>query len=126
MIQWSPRSQRHIDQLHRSLQRLLEDYADEVERQFDITITDSFRDEMAQNQAFKAGRSKLLWPNSAHNKQPALAFDFCCAGVDKGHEYIREPMLMRQGVIRHIAEKRGIKLKPLILWDLPHVEIDLT
>lgn len=123
-IQFGPRSRGNIDQLHPTLAHLLFRVADEFPAELDITVTDSFRGEAAQNKAFDEGKSKKRWPDSAHNKQPAKAFDFCCAGVPKGQEYLREPMLMRQGAIRLVAAKLGIKLKPLILWDIPHVEFE--
>ncbi len=123
MISYGPRSQGNIGQLHPDLARLLWAYANEVGVQFDITVTDSFRNEAEQNQAFAEGKSKKRWPDSAHNTKPSRAFDFCCAGVPKEAIYLAEPMLMRQGILRNLADKLGIKLKPLILWDKPHVEL---
>lgn len=35
----------------------------------------SFRDQQSQEQAFQAGTTKLHFPDSAHNKQPAMALD---------------------------------------------------
>ena len=35
----------------------------------------AFRDEADQDQALAEGKTKLVWPNSAHNKTPAMALD---------------------------------------------------
>ena len=40
-----------------------------------IHISWSYRDEESQEQAFKDGKSHLHYPQSAHNKTPALALD---------------------------------------------------
>jgi hypothetical protein len=122
-IVWGKGSRAHIDQLHPELQRLLELCAAEMDASFDISIVCSFRGEAEQNAAFMAGKSEKRWPESGHNKQPSRAFDFCCAGVPKAEAWVREHMLQRQGIIRNIAARHGIKLKKIILWDLPHVEL---
>lgn len=121
-IKWGARSQGNISQLHGSLQRLLYEVADQFPPSLDLTITDSFRGEAEQNKAFAAGNSKKRWPDSAHNKQPARAFDF--VNASSGFKpYDRDQMLMRQGAIRLLASKLNIGLKPLIDWDTPHVEM---
>ena len=119
-IKYGARSQGNIGQLHPQLQRVLYAFADQAPPSLDITVTDSFRGEAEQNKAVAEGKSKKPWPTSAHNRQPAWAFDFVNAG---GEAYNREEMLMRQGAIRLVAAKLNIRLKPLISWDLPHVEL---
>lgn len=119
-IKYGARSQGNIGKLHPQLQRVLYAFADQAPPSLDITVTDSFRGEAEQNKAFAEKKSKKPWPTSAHNRQPAWAFDFVNAG---GEAYNREEMLMRQGAIRLVAAKLNIRLKPLISWDLPHVEL---
>ena len=41
----------------------------------DVHVSWSFRDAASQTQAFKDGTTKLQFPQSAHNKQPAMALD---------------------------------------------------
>ena len=38
-------------------------------------ISCTFRDQFAQDVAFNTGHSRLKWPDSPHNKRPALAMD---------------------------------------------------
>lgn len=120
-IKYGPRSQSNINQLHGSLVRILYAFADSAPRSLDIIVTDGHRGETAQNKAFDEGKSKLRFPDSAHNKLPARAFDFCCAGTKD--PYDRNEMLMRQGALRLVAFELDIDLKPLIDWDCPHVEL---
>ena len=40
-----------------------------------VHVSWSFRDQASQEQAFAAGTTKLHFPDSAHNKQPAQAID---------------------------------------------------
>jgi len=47
----------------------------EVVRTFDCTILEGHRGEIAQQEAFLAGKSKLQWPNGNHNAKPSLAVD---------------------------------------------------
>ncbi|MFA6282423.1 MAG: M15 family peptidase, partial [Candidatus Omnitrophota bacterium] len=42
---------------------------------YDTTIVEGHRDATAQNKAFAEGKSKLKYPYSKHNKQPAEAVD---------------------------------------------------
>lgn len=41
----------------------------------DVHISWSYRDQASQEQAFLDGKSRLHFPNSKHNKRPALALD---------------------------------------------------
>jgi peptidoglycan L-alanyl-D-glutamate endopeptidase CwlK len=47
----------------------------EVVRSFDCVVLEGFRDEAAQEAAFKAGNTKLHWPLGNHNQKPSLAVD---------------------------------------------------
>lgn len=123
MIHYGPRSESNIVQLHPDLQRLLREYARWASSELDLTVTDSFRGKVEQDAAFNARpqRSKKPWPTSAHNVKPSNAFDFA-AYVGGNASYVREEMMLRQGALRILAVQLGIALKPLIDWDLPHVE----
>jgi hypothetical protein len=120
-ISYGKASQGHIEQLHPDLQRLLWAYADVAPEWLDIAVTCSFRGEAEQNKAFAEKASKVQWPNSAHNRQPAWAFDFIACENGK-RTYDREEMLMRQGAIRLVAAQIKVPLRRFIDWDAPHVE----
>lgn len=50
-------------------------FEDVKSRNPNVHVSWGFRDATSQAQAVQEGKSKLLFPNSAHNKQPALALD---------------------------------------------------
>lgn len=47
----------------------------EVIKHFDCKILEGFRNEQAQEEAFKKGNSKLHWPHGKHNRSPSIAVD---------------------------------------------------
>lgn len=123
MIKYGKASRAKIDELDGRLQTLLHRYSDVAPESLDLSVICGFRGEAEQNAAFKLGRSKLQWPMSAHNKQPAKAFDFNPYPFTSFND--RDAWLLRQGALRIVAAIHGIRLKPLIEWDLPHVELDV-
>ena len=60
-----------LEDLHKDLQRVLRGAI----QHFDFTIIWGYRDEDAQNAAYKAGKSKKKWPHSKHNQLPSMAVD---------------------------------------------------
>jgi len=71
MPNFNDRSRAKLNTCDEMLQKVF----NEVIRHFDCTILCGYRDEAAQNDAFFGGRSKVQFPNSMHNKVPALAVD---------------------------------------------------
>ena len=49
------------------MNKVIEDY--------DCTILCGYRGLVEQNKAFNTGKSKVMWPDSNHNKEPSLAID---------------------------------------------------
>lgn len=121
MIKYGKTSRANIDELDGRLQTLLYRYSDVAPESLDISVICGFRGEAEQEAAFKLGRSRKRWPESAHNKQPAKAFDFNPYPFTSYDN--RDAWLLRQGALRIVAAQHGIRLKPLIDWDLPHVEL---
>ncbi len=68
---FSAASMRHLSEAHPDLQRLFA----EVIRHHDCTVIDGHRPKAEQDKAFNSRKSKVAWPNSKHNKDPALAVD---------------------------------------------------
>ena len=66
------RSQRCLDDLHPALQTIMQIA---IENGPDFALICGFRDRAEQTRLHAAGRSKLPWPRSKHNVQPALAVD---------------------------------------------------
>lgn len=121
MIKYGKASRAKIDELDGRLQRLLHRYSDSAPADLDLSIICGHRGEAEQNAAYAAGKSKKKWPESGHNKQPAKAFDFLPYPFKGWGDSLSFARI--QGAIRIIAEQEGIELKPMIEWDLPHVEL---
>lgn len=121
MIKYGKASRVKIDELDGRLQRLLHRYSDSAPADLDLSVICGHRGEAEQNAAYAAGKSKKRWPESGHNKQPAKAFDFLPYPFHGWGDTLAFARI--QGALRIIAEQEGIALKPMITWDLPHVEL---
>ena len=71
MPKFSKASQDILSKAHPDLQRLF----NEVIKEYDCTISCSYRGQDAQEEAFRAGNSKAHWLQSPHNYLPSLAVD---------------------------------------------------
>jgi peptidoglycan L-alanyl-D-glutamate endopeptidase CwlK len=89
---------------------------------YDNSVVWGYRGEIDQNLSFDSGNSKAMVPRSAHNRMPSRAMD--TIPYPEQWRATREQFMYMQGLIRGIAHKRGIKLKPLIEWDLAHTELE--
>lgn len=93
-----------------------------VEGVSDITVLCGYRGETEQNAAFARGTSKLRFPNSKHNKVPALAVDLAPYPVNwkdvAAFERLRAYALK-------LAASMHIRIR-VISWDLPHYEMVVT
>ena len=74
----------------------------EVIKNFDCTILQGFRNKEDQEAAFKAGNTKLHWPNGKHNAQPSLAVDAAPYPVDWNNQ---KRMYWFAGYVMGIAQK---------------------
>ncbi len=121
-------SRKRLATAHSDLQRLFNEVADGVDRGEcpgvgDITILCGFRGELDQNKAYAEHKSKLQWPNSAHNKTPALAVDAAPYPTDWLDVAAFQAL---QSYVRRVAVRLGINLRDQIAWDLPHYELRVT
>jgi peptidoglycan L-alanyl-D-glutamate endopeptidase CwlK len=109
----------------------------EAIKYFDFMVVEGHRGKEAQNAAFKAGLSKLQWPNGNHNATPSRAADIAPYPVDwkEGEKpHLRFAFMM--GVVLVCAKQLGVKIRFGMDWnrnldprdesfmDLPHVELD--
>jgi peptidoglycan L-alanyl-D-glutamate endopeptidase CwlK len=109
----------------------------EAIKYIDFKVICGFRGEAEQNKAFHDGYSKLMWPNSKHNKKPALAVDIMpyFAGAPHIRYNDKESCYLLAGYIKATADKLGIGLRWGGNWadnndyekssfiDLPHYEL---
>lgn len=120
-------SKRRLATAHSDLQRLFNEVADGVDRGecpgvADITILCGFRGEADQNKAFSEGHSKLRWPDSLHNKTPALAVD--AAPWPMNWLDVLSFKRLRAYVLK-VAQRLGIGIE-IIEWDFPHYQLART
>lgn len=120
-----------LSQCHPDLQSICH----EVIGQFDFTVICGHRDKQAQNRAFSQGKSKLRYPESKHNRVPALAVDIA-PYRDGGIAWDdTRSFYYLAGLVKGIAASRGIVLRWGGDWDsdgcfsdqsfndLPHFEL---
>lgn len=112
---------------HPDLQRLVRDVAQRVDDGDlftagirDITVLCGFRGKTDQDAAFAKGTSRLQWPNSWHNKVPAMAVDIAPYPLDWGDE---ESFYVLRGFVLARAAALGIKIG-IIPWDMPHYQLN--
>lgn len=127
MFAFGKHSMKFIDQLHPDLQDVLLTAINDAPRDFCIICGHRSKEE--QNKAYNAGNSQLKYPQSKHNKMPALAFDF--APYEKANPHIRwEDIDAFTQVAEHILEtalELGVELEWGGDWesfkDYPHIQL---
>lgn len=118
---------------HFSLQNLF----NEVIRHYNCAVLCGRRDKPEQNRAFREGRSKLLFPQSKHNKDPSQAVDVVPWHAE--YPYIRwddrEAFYYFGGLVLGVAAMMKIdvrwggdwdtdqELHDQTFFDLPHFEL---
>lgn len=75
---WSEWSNLQRDTLHPELQT----FVDAVAEHENCRILEGFRNESDQEKAVEDGNSRVLWPNSRHNRFPSHAVDLAFYPVD--------------------------------------------
>ncbi len=85
-----------------------------VVKHFDCTILEGHRGEELQTKYFEQGKSKVKWPNGAHNKKPSRAVDAMPYPID----WDDIPRLCYfAGFVVGIAAFLGIKMRWGKDWD---------
>jgi peptidoglycan L-alanyl-D-glutamate endopeptidase CwlK len=115
-------SRMRLAELDPRLKRVME----EAIKYYDFTVLCGHRNQEDQEAAYRAGHSRVLWPNSRHNAVPARAVDIAPwkPGIDWND--IPEFCYMA-GVVMSVAWAMGVNL----LWggrwqklkDYPHFEL---
>lgn len=126
MPKFSKRSLTELDSCHVVLQQLMK----RVIKRSDFTVICGFRNQEAQDKAYKAGTSKLQFPHSRHNTSPSMAADIVPFPIDWN-----DTMRFRE-LATVVKEEWGLmketeKLRYELIWggdwltfrDLPHFEI---
>lgn len=98
------------------LQTLIKEYA----KNHDVQVICGYRSPEEQQKAFDEGKSRARPGKSAHGLKPARAVDIAPLPLDWND---REAFSSMQYQVRLLASTLGIRLKPVILWDLVHIEL---
>lgn len=83
----------------------------ELLEQFDHSVLCSFRGKIEQNELFRAGKSKVKYPNSKHNSIPPMAVDLAPYPRERNIHSDREKYCEMAGrflAIAHRLLKNGI------------------
>jgi len=130
MYKYGKKSRSRLETCHPLLQLIF----NEAIKVLDITILEGKRGEEKQNNFYHAGKSKLRYPQSKHNREPSEAVDAAPYPVDWNN---LNRFYYMAGVIKGIAQKLGIPLRWGGDWDrdgditdnkfqdLPHFELDI-
>ncbi len=132
MPKFGKRSRHNLSSCDPRLQEIFE----EVIKSWDCTIICGTRDEKTQNDLYKAGKSKLKYPQSKHNSFPSKAVDVAPYYYGKGINWNDlGGFYMFAGYVLRVAEKMGYKIRYGGDWDgdkqtadqkfndLPHFEL---
>lgn len=114
MYFFSPSSKSRLDTLDESLQEIL----NEVIVRVNFVVLEGHRNQVDQEKAFDAGKSKLHWPFGNHNSFPSRAVDiwpWTPQGKIDWKDVVAAGRLM--GYVQAIADRRGIALRFGLDWD---------
>ena len=129
MARFDARSERNLAKLHPQLQKVMVDAC----KTYNFIISDSSRNEIDQNKAYRMGFSRVKFGQSAHNWSPSLAAD-CYPSPFNANES-RSKMIELYQVIKQSAKNVGVSIRQGAdfdrdgnlkndQWvDLPHVEL---
>lgn len=102
----------------------------ELIKQYDFSVLEGYRGKEAQDAAYKAGNSKVKYPNSAHNKKPSLAVDIAPYPINWDNLSRFKEMIYRFDAIAHMLRERGeieSEFEYGAFWntlkDYPHIAI---
>lgn len=129
MPKFSQRSKARLATCDRRLQSLF----NEVIQHVDCSILEGHRDEETQDEYYADGKSKLMWPQSRHNRTPSLAVDVAPWPIDWSNA---DRFIYFAGIVMGIAEGMALPIRWGGDWnrnydpsdesflDLVHFEID--
>ena len=128
MPEFGARSKVNLGECHIDLQKLFK----KVVENYDCSVIEGYRSKEEQNTAFDAGKSKLQYPKSKHNRQPSLAVDVCPYPIDWENS---NKFYHFAGYVLKTADELNIKIRWGGDWDgdgdfkdqnfhdLPHFEL---
>jgi peptidoglycan L-alanyl-D-glutamate endopeptidase CwlK len=120
MPKFSKLSQTRLATCHLDIQIVME----KAIKYYNFSVVCGHRSEQEQNKAYRQGFSKLIYPNSRHNKTPSTAIDIVPYPID-WHNINR--FYQMAGVVLTIAKQSFIVLEWGGNWqtfkDYPHFQL---
>jgi len=110
MAYFGKRSERVLAECHRDLVRVARD----VVQIFDCAAVEGHREKAKQDYYYQTGRSKVRWPNSAHNRSPSWAIHLVPYPIDWSD---RDRFHYFAGYVMCIAQELGVALRWGGDWD---------
>jgi len=116
MRHWGMKSSIVYDELDPRLQDVM-DYV--LQNVADVSLLCGHRNQHDQNELFYAEpqRTKVRWPDSKHNKQPALAVDFRPWPLPARTEKLWASLAYVAGAAKQYALSKGVTLRWGGDWD---------
>lgn len=110
MPSFSPRSKTRLITCDPRIQRVF----NEVIKTWDCTLLEGHRGQERQDELFRQGKSKVLWPNGDHNAVPSRAIDAVPYPID-WHNWDR--FYAFAGFVLGVAQVLCVKLGSGLDWD---------
>ena len=110
MYSFGKSSRARLDTCHPKIVEILEEAIQIV----DFTVLCGHRTKEEQDDVFHKGMSKVQFPNSKHNSTPSLAVDIAPYPIDWNNT---ERFTHLIGIVRGIAQQKGIEIRCGIDWD---------
>ena len=126
MPKFSRASAQRLATCHKDLRSVCE----QLIKTFDFSVTCGHRGKVDQDAAYKAGNSKVRFPNSAHNKLPSMAVDIVPYPVDWNDISRFKEMAAAFFAVANLLKERG-EITHEFEWggnwrtlkDYPHFEV---
>jgi hypothetical protein len=117
------RSLEKVKECHRKLQKIIKIAAKNPPVQFIVVW--GYRGEEAQNSAYRNKKTKVKYPGSKHNKEPAEAFDFAVIIDGKIEWHDLNQYCILGGYFLGIAYANSIDIAwgGSWGWDFGHIEL---
>lgn len=126
MPKFSRASAQRLATCHKDIRAVCE----QLIKTFDFSVTCGHRGKSDQDAAYKAGNSKVRFPNSAHNKLPSMAVDIVPYPVDWNDIGRFKEMAAAFFAVANLLKERG-EITHEFRWggnwrtlkDYPHFEV---
>jgi peptidoglycan L-alanyl-D-glutamate endopeptidase CwlK len=118
IYEYGPQSRENLETVHPTLEQVFDRVLELA--LIDVTITEGVRSKEVQDEHYRAGRSRVKWPNSKHNVlepgQKSLAVD-AAPYVNGRASYNWRHCIYLAGVVQATARLMGAEIRWGGNWD---------